>query len=175
MDLKAVQQSIAPVAGAFGVSAPEAPATATTTGQKTMADVADRALDGIEAVTAKIASTLEKVAPQVWRIMVRQQYAKAFSEPVGPLAWIISMLVFLIVSGKVWRHVEGADIGDLTEDGRNNLRRLIITRVGPLVIICIATIAFGYALKDSVLYLVNPEYYAIQDLLKSIMSGGNPT
>src|SRR5687767_4312518 len=77
--VSALQDSFAPTASpAPGAQASPAPP------QKNMADVADKVVDLGARAIAQAAGTVQKVAPEVWRIMIRQQYAKAAGLLVVP-------------------------------------------------------------------------------------------
>ena len=141
------------------------------TEKKTMADVADKALDkGIElftGVVGTVGDALKKIAPDVWRIMIKKQYADAACYIGVPL---FMMIVFHMIGkrGKIWFR----QIADRT--GRHDdetacqtwdvLRAVAMTFVGVWL-----AIALGYSLQ----LLINPEYYAVKDLLQLVTSSGN--
>ena len=171
LNLSDVQKNIAPLASAFGVSKAASTDQNNSNNQnssddhKTLGDAADKALDMVQAVTAKVADTLSKIAPKVWEIMVRQQYAKAIAGPIVPLAVLIGAIFFAWIGHKIWR--EPTKSGD----GEYGLR-VFLVKVAPMLIVVVCIVWLGVELSYSVLYIVNPEYYAIQDLLQSIMNGG---
>lgn len=177
-----VQQDLAPLATAFGVKTPDTPTAepepeaatpAPSQTEKTVAGVADRALDMVENVTVSISNSLKTMAPEVWRIMIRQQYAKAISGPLGPLGWIIAALLLWKIGWATWPKMAGESFdskGEMTDAGFNNICRVVFLKAIPLITITISTLFLVGEIRDSILYLVNPEYYAIKDLLESIMS-----
>jgi hypothetical protein len=198
-DLQEVKRNIAPLAGAFGVTTPAPPESAAESSSessqsppaaehKTIGDVADKALGDVEQMTGKIAGTIEKLAPKVWEIMVRQQYAKAFAAPLPALAWIASMFVFSSIVRSFWKKMPGdefemksvknredggtGETSQLTNAGEINLFRAIVAIFLPTAVVCISILFLFGELRQTILYLINPEYYAVQDLLSSIMSGG---
>lgn len=130
--------------------------------QKNMADVADRALTMVEGVTARLSDTLKGIAPEVWRIMLKQQYAKAIAWPVGNLAFIALCLLWGVVMSYFWKSGTKPDTPD---DGRFWFTKLI-----PLVFGTVGGMFLAYNLSWTVLLLINPEYYAIQDLLKTLLA-----
>ena len=129
---------------------------------KTLADVADKGLDMVQNFVVALSQTLSKIAPEVWRVMVRQQYAKAVSGVIVPWGlFIITMIYFLIVK-KAWKKDEDESDDDKTA-------RMLLVSVIPFIFGFIFAIWGVVNLKDSILLLINPEYYAIQDLLTMIL------
>lgn len=170
MDPEQVERDLAPMARAFGVKVDEPSDEAAPKDDKDMADVADRALDMVESVTVNVANTLKTMAPEVWRIMIRQQIAKAIAGPLGPLGWIIACLVLIKFGRKVWSLQDGATYGEKPNDaGWNNFWNGIVLKGVPLAVCTVATLFLVAEIRDSILLLVNPEYYAIKDLLQAIM------
>lgn len=178
------KHDLAPLAEVFDVKSGESTAPADTSTNETasvehksMGDVADRALTMVDNVTGKIAESLQKIAPQVWRIMIKQQIMKAVTEPLGPLGWIVGMLVLSHFGLKVWKSQDGQESeedGTMTDVGWENFWRMMVLKALPTCVCVLATLFFFGALKYSILHAGNPEYYAIQDLLKSIMTATPP-
>lgn len=189
VDPAQTRRELAPLAGVFGVKNPDdQPAdtnsassndpSAQSADHKTLGDVADRGLTMLQDLTGKIADSLSKIAPQVWRIMIKQQIAKAIVAPLGPLAWIVGAWVLWGFGKKIWKHMEDADYdvsGDWNTAAINNAIRTGAIYALPLVVAVWNTIGLVGALSYSVLHLVNPEFYAIQDLLNAIMTGTPPS
>jgi len=79
--------------------------------EKTMAEVSDRALDLLEKSVTSVAAGVEKAAPQVWRVAVRQQYAKAIGPLVLPWGVFISGFIiafWLYRKARAWLHSDAA-------------------------------------------------------------------
>lgn len=137
--------------------------TAGDNSKKSFADIADKALDMVGRAVGSISATLQKVAPEVWRIMIRQQYAKAISEPIAPALWLVLCIIWYKFTTKKWTpDVDGGD-----ED--NAMFRVIITKGLPTVGGAVAGGFLIFAIKTSVLLAMNPEYYAIKDLFTMIL------
>jgi len=99
-------------------------------------------LTRVDAVIAAITD----VAPEVWEIMVRQQYVYAITISVGLVA---SMIVFVL--GFWWAVKEDWDEGPW------------IAIVGIFGIVTAVLILMG--ILDAMPRLLNPEYYAIKALI----------
>jgi hypothetical protein len=160
-------EALKTIADSFGTApqtAPQAQAQQAAP-QKSMADVADKALEISTKYIGQVAAILEKAAPQVWRVMVMQQYAKAFGELSGPLTLFFLTWVTAFTTRRFWKLDE-----DAHEDEMN--WRIALTMFAPAVLMFISFATFGWRLSDSIMYLINPEYYAIKDLLSMLLKGG---
>ncbi len=184
-DAKKIQDGVKKLAKAFDVPATQAatpapaapvPVAQQNPPQKSMADVADKALDMFSGVVGQISDALKKVAPEVWRIMIRQQYAKAVGHLITP--WGVFILIFLLrlyfrrnwyCSKRTQPEGEKKEIA-MCEDCRA-WRAAIMTFAAPLAMLVMG-IWGVIAISHTVLYLINPEYYAIRDLLEMILRSG---
>ena len=161
---------------------PAAPAAETKPAQpqgKTMADVADKALDISTKYIGQVAAVLEKAAPHVYKIMVRQQYAKAMGEIIGPLLWLLIPLIIASIIRHYWR-IQRENVYDdkhnRTIEASSDDERAAhvgVTLVVPGILTLIAAGFFIYNLSQSIMYLVNPEYYAIKDLVQILLHPGS--
>lgn len=133
---------------------------------KTVADVADKALDISTKYIGQVVGVLEKAAPHVWRVMVLQQYAKAIGTVIGPFLWLffIPFLAFLV--RYFWK------ISDRSSSDERSTRTGI-TLVIPGVAFAIASGFFISGVMDSAMYIINPEYYAIKDLITMLLHPGS--
>lgn len=146
--------------------------------KKTFADVGDKALNMVQNMVVSLSQTLEKVAPQIWRVMIRQQYAKAIADLILPWSLFFTVIIYTVVIKRIlkWKEkydnmlIFGAreDEGFLTERGV----RGIFTTFFPFIISFIFALWGCITLKSSIILLINPEYYAIRDLLLMIMNPG---
>lgn len=194
-DAAAVQKSVQELGKMFGVETPSSTAAvsaATPTSQKTIADVMDKAVDKVSDVVGAMAGAINKVAPDVWRIMLKQQYAKAIGDLIVPA--VLALIIYLIFvrsmlsmrgkaaaaakkmnADKEGQGKEGPqekspevfknDRGDMTEYGMWYMMVIV-----SYVVLGISLMWFGNRLADASKFLVNPEFYAIQDLLRMILS-----
>ncbi|KKR48377.1 MAG: hypothetical protein UT86_C0006G0015 [Candidatus Magasanikbacteria bacterium GW2011_GWC2_40_17] len=170
---------------AFGVGdgTQQAPTQPATTGQaqpekKTMADIADRALDMTASAVTAIAGQMEKVAPEVWAVMVRQQYAKAFGSLVGPWGAFFLILIATFIARKSWKltpeEASGRFFSDRNGDAPTNRGwRGFFTFLLPLCFMGIFAGVGIYRLADSIMFIINPYFYAIKDLLQMLLHQGS--
>jgi len=155
----------------FGIEA-EKPRTQTSQPQqqpaqkKTVADVADKGLDMVKQWVADAAITLNKVAPDVWRVMMKQQYAKAIADLIGPWGTFLLLLMYIAVMRKKWVLTQDKDINiDKETKIKLSTIRAWIVYVIPIAFLFLAAL-FGLSyLSDSIKLLINPEFYALRDLI----------
>ena len=154
------------VAEALGIPQSAAP-PAQSKAEKTVAQVADRALDMVGGMVANVAVSMQKVAPEIWRIMIRQQYAKAVADLGTPIGVLILVLVWHLIARRLWGVAKWKDC-----DGDASVG-FAFTRV--LVPCCGALSGaawFIVAFSNSVKYVINPEFYAVRDLLTLVLNPG---
>lgn len=144
--------------------------------EKTMADVADKVLDMSAKYITQIASMVEQVAPKVWRVMIIQQYAKAAGQVMNPLLTMLVMIVYSVVFRKMWKLPDGEKNDKffdyeipLTQRGARGL----VTFLFPLVVGTISALVFVNHLSDAAMYIINPDYYALKDLLRLVFNPGS--
>ncbi|MFA6301410.1 MAG: hypothetical protein WC609_03645 [Candidatus Paceibacterota bacterium] len=181
-DKAKTQEELKKLAEAFGVEvAKERPAASTaaeTAKDKTVADVADKALDMVKNTITSIASTLEKVAPQVWRIMIRQQYARALGLLIVPWGCVLLTLILIFVLHRTWPMTEEdkkeSAFSYRSGDVFSAKGWFSLWRTGLPSTVCLLFAIWGVnRLSDSIMYLINPEYYAVRDLVIMLLGQGN--
>lgn len=161
--------------------APAAPAPATSSSatteppkKTTVADVANKALDMMGSAVAAVSSNLQKIAPHVWRIMIKQQYAKAAYEVAEPACLFFGGLIFVIVMRVLWKpplllkdEKEDTRYKSSTDWTNSDTEKVkyAFRSVVPAVYLIIMGIWLGCAIGTSVKYVINPEYYAVKDIL----------
>lgn len=150
-------------------SEPGQPAQAAQTG-KTVADVLDKALDLVSGSVATIAAGVEKAAPHVWRIMIFQQYANAIGDILLPWGLLALVVVYYKIIGKRWPKPTRPDGPDAPGP---NFAWWTFARVIPVFFGIIFGIWGVDNLSDSLKMIINPEYYAIKDLIAIILQN-NP-
>lgn len=186
-DAAALREGAAALGRAFGVktsnlapataqSQPTQPAAQPSTPpptQKSLADVADKALDMTNQAVATVASNVEKVAPTVWRIMVVQQFVKGVQVLVVPWGLFATMWIFMRRGNKALAFLfrEGYN-GEGEPKGEAKEWEFFFGKVAPLILCFIFAVWGVNALSDAVGFIVNPAFYAIQDLLKAIINPG---
>lgn len=128
----------------------------------TMAEVADKVVTLGARAIAQAADSVEKVAPKVWGVMVRQQYAKAIGDLTVPfVGFVIALVIFVRTKAfriRVWQN--------------NTLNEDAFMAIAIVAALIAAAFWFAYALSNSVMYLINPEFYAFRDLLVMILNKG---
>ncbi len=121
---------------------------------KTFADVADKALDKLSGGLEAIAAGVQKVAPQVWEVFVRQVMA----EGAVTLAACITAILFTVwLFKKCWKLSE--DVDDYA-DFRTIIRFFLVISVGIIGLVCFINS------QNAALMLINPRYYAAERLIK---------
>lgn len=160
-----VKEELKALGQAFGVETPKPAesAKAAPAPSKTAAEVADKALGMVKDLVASVSKTLESVAPNVWRIMIRQQYANAIADLVLPWLLFVIALVIWGITQKKWV------LKDCSSDDEK-VARMIFAWIVPVACGAIFAIWGAIALSDSIKYLINPEYYAVRDLLTMLLN-----
>lgn len=165
-----MREQLQALAEAMGVEVTPKPAsqnagkTAADAPKKDMAEVADKALDLVNGLVASVSETLQRVAPEVWRIMIRQQYAKAIADLIVPWSLLMLAIVYYVILKKKW-------VGE-TRYTDSETARLIFAKIVPMAGGVIFGIWGVVALSNSIKYLINPEYYAVRDMLLMLLSPG---
>lgn len=166
-DAVAVQKGVQELSQLFNVEQPkkeESKKTEVSNTEKTVAQVMDKAIDKVSDVVGVMAQTINKIAPDVWKIMLRQQYAKAVMACVVPVGLLMVLILHMKLVGKYWRPDD--------QDGDEVQARRILVRIIPTIMTFFAGLWFFNRLSDSIALLINPEFYAIQDLLRMILNRG---
>lgn len=143
----------------------------TNEGSKTFADVLDKGLDLFTVYATSLSDMLKKIAPEVFKIMVRQQYAKA----IGSIfLWtFLPCLVFSFpFAFRRMMYGKGSDVKILSSPDYEGYYNPDEFRV----VMSWAIITLGFILSmvgllnisQSVIILINPEYYAIKDMIEMI-------
>ncbi len=155
--LRAQVQALAETLGVKQAAPPEEK-------QRTAVDVADRVLDMFGSAVVSVASQIEQHAPLLWKVMVKQQYAKAVADVIPSLGWILVALLAHFVVRRKWQKPS-----DNTEEGLQFLWHFV-TWVVPLALGIIGVSSFVVSASDSVKFVINPEYYAVRDILLMVMN-----
>lgn len=128
---------------------------------KTMGDAADKALDMLGGAVGTVADTLKKIGPEVWRIMIIQQYANAARSLAGPFFALIASLIVFFAARKGLT-IKEDEMGYGNSDWRGFKRFLKgVTWLAP----CLCALIVAINLSESIAMIINPEYYALKDLL----------
>lgn len=163
-DIKNLRQAFEALRGVVSPENQQQTAQQTQEDHKTVGDVLDKAVDMVDKyATSAFALTAEaakKVAPEVWRIMILQQYAKALSDIL--ISWGLALVMFVafLAAGKYW--VEKPDESSDETSCRMTIRRILITLTVFFSMSGVVAIALNIQL------LINPEYFAIKDLVQIV-------
>lgn len=137
---------------------------------KTMGDVADKALDMLGSAVGTVAETLKKIGPEVWRIMIIQQYANAARMLAGPLFALIASVVIYFSLRKATTPISRDREKNVEEDSDDMKNFKRVMRFITYVVPCICALIFAIQLSNGIAMIINPEYYALKDLL-GLMTG----
>ncbi len=155
--------------------APAEAAAENTLQKKTMTDVADKALDLAANMVTSVVSKMEAVAPKIWKILVVQQYVKGATLLITPWGIVLLMLVFIYLTRKAWKLTD-----EQKQEGYCNrdwvtmkFGRALFTMFIPMAILFISAIVGICHITESLPYFINPEYYAVKDLLQMLLRPGN--
>jgi len=143
-------------------------------GKVELVDVVDKALDKFGTAVTLVYTNVEKAAPRVWQIMVWQQYAKAISGILGPL---LTLLLIFILYKFINRHWT-PKVDETWNDSWGTRTagfwfRAVFTKAVPLAAGFITCWSLFVQAKASSLLLVNPQYYAIRDLLVLLLGNSH--
>lgn len=137
-------------------------------------DVVDKALDKFGGAVTVVYDNVKKTAPQVWSVMLLQQYAKAISGLLGPILWLVMIIFIYKFMNRHWK----AEADDVWNSSFGTSRagfwfRWFFTKFAPLLAGFITCITLFVQAKTSVLLFMNPEYYAIRDLLTMLLGSSH--
>jgi len=138
--------------------------TTETAGEKSklnLAEVADKLVDKASDSVAYIAAKIENVAPEVWRIMIKQQYANAVEKLLLPWGLVGVTFLFVILAKNRFRESDDDD----PKDWDSNHPAYWCVKVVPTFLAAAFSIWGVIASTTAIKMLINPEYYAIRDLL----------
>jgi hypothetical protein len=123
---------------------------------QTVTGVIDRALGMIERFAVRAGETMERIAPDAWRVMVRQQYVKGVQRIALSLGFLFIALIY-------WLRTK-----NLAVDNNDEGFTFAVYRTMPVLCVVGGAIAFVICLSDALCFFINPEYYAIRDILESL-------
>ena len=123
--------------------------------QMSQVDVVNRSLDLLESFAGVTSARMNEIAPEVWRIMLRQQYISGARYCLVPIVFIVLGLVVMLLAFRL----KCRDPRD-----RNTARELSVALLIIIVITAIFFISHGVGL------MLNPEYYVIRDILQMTIS-----
>jgi hypothetical protein len=168
--MKVIKDNLRGISDVMGVPKPEEAAAKPDTPTKSMADVADHALEMMSGLVVKVAGTLEKVAPKFWAIMVKQQYAKAVADTIVP----VSLTAFALAWGLYFKKKLGYPPLTQTNSWTDSQWvQFWFAILIPAAGLCAFFVWSAIAVSDAAKYVINPEYYAVRDILMMFSQPGN--
>jgi len=105
-----------------------------------------------------LGDTVKKVAPEVWRVLILQQYVKAAQGIFVPLMVLILAGLYYKLINKTWKKPEYDD----------DFGYCICCKVLPIGVLITTFVAFIIGTSNAIQYIINPEYSAILDLLDMV-------
>lgn len=142
---------------------------------KTVGDVLNRGLDGLFGFATTLEGLVSKYAPEVWRIMILQQYSKAVGYPAFWGLMLLGLLGLQRIARKGFGLAKGEGVYAVKESDKarsswkdyTNLywARFWIAGIVPTALSIPFAIVFLYYLTESVMIVINPEYYALRDII----------
>lgn len=103
------------------------------------------------SIVEQLSKVIGKIAPEVWRIMLQQQFSEAIMYSIYSFICLSAIIVGSIVISKCIKH--------LGEDASFGLFLAMLSVVGA------SFVGFLMSIQDFVYHLINPEYQAIMDLI----------
>ena len=121
--------------------------------QKNMADVADKAIDKVTAGVEAVAKAVEKVAPHVWEILVRQATTQGAVDLALGVALVVAAVALFIVCFRRLRSANSMDASDC---------------YAFVCLLVIVPLFLGVMMaRSGGLRAANPEYYAARELIEA--------
>jgi hypothetical protein len=139
---------------------------------KTAADIADKALGSLSSTVSNIEGVVKQAAPQVWRIMIKQQYNKAIAGLILPFTFLFLCVLFKIIISLSWKKYTPDQIKEMiriTKTSDNHGLQIAFRTVIPLILIALSSLTFFGYTASSVQLMINPEYYAIHDTVNLVL------
>lgn len=131
---------------------------------KTLADVADHAIDKLSGGAAEIARAVKQVAPHAWEVAVRRQVICGFTDLALQLMAVACVLWLVSLSRKTLA-ARGGRLWDTENDCPT-------AAIWPCLASAIAALIVGIWVADTLPRPINrilaPEYYAAVDLLDDL-------
>jgi hypothetical protein len=147
---------------------------------KTVGDALDKGLDMAKETVIYLAGKIEQVAPQLWRVLVIQQYVKGAMSLINPFGFLLVVLLYRHLVLKWWKPLPSDDdpaepIIDKESDENPFTHkgwRGVFTIVIPLVMLVIGGVWLYSSITDAAGYFINPNYYALKDIIGLVRSPG---
>jgi hypothetical protein len=128
----------------------------------TDSEALNKATDAAIAGVERLAAAVEKVAPDAWDVMVRQQVLEGWST-IGAFAviWLFVGLVLRWAHREIWSQAEES----ITDSERDFALGSFLGAM--LVVLLVVAFTVGLC-DDAICQILNPEYYAAADFLQRV-------
>ena len=142
---------------------------------KTVGDALDKGLDMAKETVIYLAGKIEQVAPQLWRVLVMQQYVKGVTGLINPIGFLFLVWLYRRLLLKWWQ--PSPDDNDPKKPNFKSIDpdlpplpthkgwRGFFTVVVPLVAVVFGMMNLYRGLTDAAGYFINPNYYALKDII----------
>lgn len=148
-----------------------------------MGDALDKGLDLAKGTVVYLAGKIEQVAPQLWRVLILQQYVKGATLLISPIGFLFLIMLYRHYLLKWWKPAPGDDDVEapIFEDGSRHDDLPLPTHKGWrnffAIVIPLACMVFGViwlysSMTDSAGYFINPNYYALRDIIVLVRNPG---
>lgn len=134
---------------------------------KTIADVADHAIDKLSGGAAELARAAKSVAPHAWDVVVRQQViegtVRLLTLAVGAVA-----IVVLIKTCRAIAHSKDAQGNERGYLGEHDPSPAVPFWLGAVALSIFLAIRVFFYLPEDIARIANPEYTAAQSLIGAV-------
>jgi len=134
-------------------------------------DTIERVLDMVEVSAAQVAEAVKNVAPEVWRIYVRQAQITGWTI-VGSAAFFgLLTLACFGGAGVGYRRdvlIHRAQDSRFSPDWDDSALRIVLTVIGAIAGTFFAILAIC-VIVEGLAEILNPEYYAISKLIEGLV------
>jgi len=126
---------------------------------------------GVHALVP-VVQKMEQISPDAWRVMVKRQYAKGFERVIKPAGLFLFAWILWGVMQPFRKRMTPLAQGDMAAGIFRNIVGALFGYLIPVLIVFNFLGRFLVALSEGAGYFITPEYYALQDLLITVLSRG---
>lgn len=124
-----------------------------------MSDVADKAVDKIASGIEAVANAIQKVAPHVWEVMVKQKLTEGI---IFGLLWLgIGAALIFVAPKKIRSLYAWASAGGEYSDRWFGFVPAVIS-------VAVLAVLAARAIPNYALQALNPQYYAAKELIEGV-------
>ncbi len=150
---------------------------------KSVGDALDKGLDMAKTTVVYLAGKIEQVAPKLWEVLKLQQYVKGATLLINPFGFLIVVLLYRHYVQKWWKPLpvdnnpdsplfhESTSSEDVPLPTRKGWRSIFTVAV-PLASLVGGGIWFYSSITQAIGYFINPNYYALKDIIAMVRNPG---